>query len=269
MSRLFINLSQRLGSASRPWADYNLQRWGPGRELAAHEHEYFQIIHVLDGTLAVDWGGGPTDVGPGQVHLLPPGFAHQLRTRGGQRQFGLNCTPAPDERGILAALQRTFPNPTVLPADFPAVTEQLLSAPLDPTPVAALQRLQSLDQYALSLVTIAARPSGDRREHDLLDELRRRRAEPITVDDIARSLQTSRATLQRFCRRHFGAGVAHLHERLRLEHAAHLLLTSEHSITAVAQACGYPDLFPFSRAFHRVYGCAPTAYRKHNRGRDG
>ena len=43
---------------------------------------------------------------------------------------------------------------------------------------------------------------------------------PLTVEETASALFMSRASLQRFCKRTFGIGTAHLWERLRLEHAA-------------------------------------------------
>lgn len=50
-------------------------------------------------------------------------------------------------------------------------------------------------------------------------------------------------------------------ERLRLEHAAGLLLTTRASVLEIALAAGFKSHEVFVRAFRRCFGCAPTRYR--------
>ncbi len=49
--------------------------------------------------------------------------------------------------------------------------------------------------------------------------------------------------------------------KLRMEHAAHLLRTTEKSIKEIAVLSGYDDYFYFCRVFREAYGCTPTQYR--------
>jgi AraC-like DNA-binding protein len=50
-------------------------------------------------------------------------------------------------------------------------------------------------------------------------------------------------------------------EGKRVERAARLLLESAKPIADIARDCGYEDPFHFSRAFRRVMGLSPRAYR--------
>lgn len=46
----------------------------------------------------------------------------------------------------------------------------------------------------------------------------------------------------------------------RLEYAQSLIRT-EHSFTSIAVQCGFADLFSFSKAFKKMYGISPSAYK--------
>lgn len=49
--------------------------------------------------------------------------------------------------------------------------------------------------------------------------------------------------------------------RLRIEHAARLLLESERPVAQLARECGYPESRAFITAFRRRYGQPPGAFR--------
>ena len=57
------------------------------------------------------------------------------------------------------------------------------------------------------------------------------------------------------------APAAHV-TRLRLEHAANLLLATREKVETIARVVGYKNAFAFSTAFHRVIGCAPHRFRE-------
>jgi AraC-like DNA-binding protein/quercetin dioxygenase-like cupin family protein len=53
----------------------------------------------------------------------------------------------------------------------------------------------------------------------------------------------------------------------RVEHAKHLLIETDRSIIAVSFECGFEDISSFYRAFSRVEGLSPNAWRKKERDR--
>jgi AraC-like DNA-binding protein len=54
---------------------------------------------------------------------------------------------------------------------------------------------------------------------------------------------------------------------LRMQHAAHLLATTEEKIEAIAREVGYQNPFAFSNTFKRMTGLRPSDFRSRKRGR--
>jgi AraC-like DNA-binding protein len=96
------------------------------------------------------------------------------------------------------------------------------------------------------------------RAKDLADA---RYFEPLGVDDLAGAAGLSRAHFSRQFRRAFGESPhAYLLTR-RLERAAALLRTSDHSVAEVCFSVGLQSVGSFTTSFTRTYGVSPTAYR--------
>ncbi|MBN1672093.1 MAG: helix-turn-helix transcriptional regulator [Kiritimatiellae bacterium] len=266
MTQIFGNLTHNTKVGCPPWETFCLLSRAGGFFMAAHAHSYLQLIHVLDGEFEVEFGSGWILLRKGDVHLLPAGCSHALRSRNGYAQFGLNFSAAPDERGLLAALTGVFAQPAVFRMPF----REAWGVGLEPPAVRRsqsewLRMLNALDDYSVALLETRGAHSRDSRTQRLLDYLGENLHRSVSVDEAARALHHGRATLQRLCRRHFQCGLAHLHERLRLDRAADRLLRTDASISECAFACGYADVYHFSRAFKRVNGVSPRAYRRAQR----
>jgi AraC-like DNA-binding protein len=96
------------------------------------------------------------------------------------------------------------------------------------------------------------------RAKDLVDA---RYAEPLDVDDLARAAGLSRAHFSREFRRVFGESPhAYLLTR-RLERAAAMLRTTDHSVAEICFSVGLQSVGSFTTSFTRTYGMSPTAYR--------
>ena len=96
-------------------------------------------------------------------------------------------------------------------------------------------------------------------------ERRLRAAEADAMQEDAQAL-AERAYLSRFhfgrvFRRFVGEAPGEMERRLRLERAAHALLSTGQDVTGIAFDAGYDSLEGFSRAFRRAYGLAPSRYR--------
>jgi AraC-like DNA-binding protein len=96
------------------------------------------------------------------------------------------------------------------------------------------------------------------RAKDLADA---RYFEPLGVGDLASAAGVSRAHFSREFRRAFGETPhAYLLTR-RLERAAALLRTTDHSVAEVCFSVGLRSVGSFTSSFTRSYGVSPTKYR--------
>jgi AraC-like DNA-binding protein len=260
------DLTNRLSALPSPWSDANLARWEPGRSMERHRHDFLQVIHVVEGVLEIDWGAGWVAVGPGQVHVLPPGHHHALRSPRGQAQFGLNAARRDDGRGLLAALCEVVRAPVVIDGRGLPVDAVRAAATAWPRHRQAHLAV-AVDSYALALLDRLA-PAPEPVAQRLYAWLHEHQCGPIAVPVVARRLGTTRVTLQRACHVAFGCGVSALHERMRIAAASEVLLAGA-DVAAAAAAVGYSDPTAFTRAFRRVHGLPPTRWRNERRARLG
>ena len=243
-----------------PYGDLNFHRWEPGRAMELHGHAFLQAIQVLEGMLEVDWGDGWRRLGPGAVHLLPAGARHRLRSAG-HLQFGLNFQAEDDARGLLAWLRTACVRPLVLACPAPpGCLEALRAIESVDAPGDRLAAAAELDRWCLALA--AALRGRDAAGSRLLAALRLCLDRPLRVPEIARRLGLSRIGVQRLAQRSHATGVAHLHERLRLERAAQLLAGSDLAAAAIAVRCGFRDGAHLARRFRARYGAPPAAWRR-------
>src|SRR3954449_8849161 len=85
--------------------------------------------------------------------------------------------------------------------------------------------------------------------------------EPLDVGDMAAAAGLSRAHFSREFRRTFGESPhAYLLTR-RLERAAALLRTTDHSVAEICLSVGLTSIGSFTTSFSRMFGKSPTAYR--------
>ncbi len=96
------------------------------------------------------------------------------------------------------------------------------------------------------------------RAKDLADA---RYAEPLDVNDLAAAAGLSRAHFSREFRRAFGESPHAYVLTRRLERAAALLRTTDHSVAEICFSVGLSSLGSFTTSFKRTYGVTPTAYR--------
>lgn len=89
--------------------------------------------------------------------------------------------------------------------------------------------------------------------------------EKITVSDAAAMCYYSNSHFMKYFKQYMGLSFTEYLNDYRMLQAGHLLLSSEDSVTSVAQSCGFDNISYFNRLFRQKYGQAPGAYRKHRR----
>ena len=85
---------------------------------------------------------------------------------------------------------------------------------------------------------------------------------PIRTEELARRIGWSSAYFARAFKRCYGMTPTAFMNRLRMEHAAQLLLRESFSVKEIADKLGYDNEHYFSRLFKQVKGLSATEYRR-------
>lgn len=121
----------------------------------------------------------------------------------------------------------------------------------------------TLADAAASFLVIDSRPAqssyaviGHMSAHDELvtafeRHVRTHLAEPANIDQVARAIGSSRRTLERRVRTAVGMSPLALIQRLRIEHARHLLATTDRSTDEIARTVGYQSASTLSTLLRR------------------
>lgn len=82
----------------------------------------------------------------------------------------------------------------------------------------------------------------------------------IRISDLAQYINIDRVYLYSLFRKQVGISPKEYLTNYRMEIAAKLLVQRNLTVKEVAAACGYVDIYSFTKAFKKHYGCAPGQY---------
>lgn len=94
-----------------------------------------------------------------------------------------------------------------------------------------------------------------------IDHARAHFTESLRVDDLARVAGMSVAQFERAITKALGVTPKQFLQRLRVDHAALLLATTDLGIAEIASICGYYDQSQCTRIFRTATGLTPGVYR--------
>lgn len=86
-------------------------------------------------------------------------------------------------------------------------------------------------------------------------------AERLSSDELAEMAGLSVSHFERRFRHAFGSSPRQYLVRIRVEHAARMLLETDKTVSEVAHECGFYDHAHFSRSFRRIMQSSPSEYR--------
>ncbi len=86
----------------------------------------------------------------------------------------------------------------------------------------------------------------------------------LEMDSILGLVPLSRRSIETKFRKEMGTTIYQYILKNRVEHLAHLLLTSDRPVFEIADEVGFGDNGNFSRIFRKMKGCSPLEYRQKN-----
>jgi AraC-like DNA-binding protein/mannose-6-phosphate isomerase-like protein (cupin superfamily) len=86
----------------------------------------------------------------------------------------------------------------------------------------------------------------------------------LKLSDLAEKFPYSESHLRLLFRKRMGMSLGTYIQKVKMNRARSLLVSSGLNVSQVAQSCGYDSLYSFSRAFKKTTGLSPLAYKKVN-----
>lgn len=245
-----------------------VRRWrhdGPTVAYPGSGHPAFELAFVEAGQLRYRIGAQSLELGPKDVVAVPVQVEHQTTLTSGARARSVWIG-----EGAIAELSATlgqrlspepglFPDPRRLRALLELLTSDVEADPSGPG--AAVAREGLLDAVLVEL--FRGRGGGPAIGKDpavlaAIARMERDYAEPLSLEDLARTARISRFELSRRFKRVAGTSPYQYLLKVRVHRAAELLRGGQHNVTAAALSVGFTDLGRFARTFRRITGVAPS-----------
>jgi AraC-like DNA-binding protein len=247
--------------------------WMPPSEVCV-------IVAPLLGGCVVDRGYRRIAMGPGRVIIIPPGMRHRARDDGSpelvQDWVRIRCTVF----ATIDLFSLLSPPPTLDGEDAAEVGRLIaeLNAAAAHAQRLDLRAIAAREACGMNLIRMILdrseiTPRLDerlvalQRVQPVLALIEERLEERLDRRALARAAGLSGSRLQAVFTAATGLSPYAFLARQRLRRAQDLLLGSDLSVQAVAEAVGYRDPFHFSRSFKQAFGSSPREYRI--RVRDG
>lgn len=247
---------------AEPYASIQVFKRAFDWKMAEHDHAYYQLIFVISGTMRVIVGQEVWNVGPGQVHVLPPHMAHALESCG-YVQLGVDIHAESPVRGLASLLADYVPQPAVIdcPEVLPDIEELIDKCALG-NRISVARVVALLDTVVIKCLEAHTRTGTERFDAKLSHYVNAHLAEKFTLEEVAKAFHMSVPHLGRLARKHFNSSVIELRNQRRLALSKTLLISTQLPIAAIAERVGYPDPAHFSNFFRKRMRMAPSRYRQ-------
>lgn len=121
------------------------------------------------------------------------------------------------------------------------------------------------DTQAVQLTSLSPVIQSHQRLDKALRYIQANFTQAIEINDVASAVYCSPSTLKRDFRLQMGIPFSRYLNGLRVQHACHLLLTTDLALSHIAERCGFGSRRQFFRSFSQIRQTTPQGYRKQGR----
>jgi AraC-like DNA-binding protein len=255
--------------------DFGEHRRAPGSQEEGHQHRYWELGYVADGTSELSVAGGRRfHLSAGSIWSVSAGTEHWLRQGAEARHrhlcLGLHF-PAIIARHSEWNLRGFFREVVVLHEvyQFEQLFTRIVTEGVTPSHYQAAALRLGVDALLLEIVRTGT--DGDRKAVSAvmhpavsraLSLLQTRFRENWSLEQLASESGMSRSRLAQLFRRQVGSSIHKVLNKIRVDHAQTLLKESNLSIGEIAQDCGFATSQHFARIFRQQAGSTAAEYRR-------
>ena len=237
----------------------------PDYEIAREDFPYFGMEIVVEGEGEVTLDGKPYPLSSGTVFVYGPGVSHHIKTdcQNVLRKYFIDFVGTDASKLLKAAdLDDRVPIRIGVIHELISVMEMIIQESVHDSKVARDISQTLLRLLLLKVEKLHHSDGGDRSKafetfHRVRHYIELNCLSVNTIEEIARQCEVTPVYLSRLFNRFSECGAYQYLLRLKMNHAAGLLLNESMLVRDVAEQLGFTDPFQFSRAFKRVYGVPP------------
>lgn len=266
------------GTEQFPMQYYYVDASHPQYVMPLHWHREFEVLRVIEGSLALYLNNEMTVLYEGDVAFIPSGVLH----RGDPVDCAYDCAVfdlsvcggyKTEVAGEL--LRKIISGDVELPHFYPeanADAKKLLDT------ARSKEKLYELHFSALATALIYAlcrsceieKVSSDSKRTAkknavmalLVDKIEREYTHKITLSDLSEIAQINEKYLCRFFREFTGQTPIDYVNRLRIDRACYEMSVNKLNVTEAVYECGFNEISYFSKIFKKYKGMTPGEYRK-------
>ncbi len=277
---MIYNELKRHGTEDFPFELYRVSKLHPKYEMAFHWHSHLEIIRVLKGELALTVDNRLHELKAGEVAFLNSESVHGATPKeceyeclvfslGFLKTGNASCDEFIDN--LLAHEKVLYERPR--DSVIVALVHKIFDAMERPSTGANFQvmgRIYELlgeilikGEYTSQLPSLGYRDEKKAvKLKTVLKYIREQFSRNITLDEIANVSGFSCKYFCKFFKEMTGSTPVNYLVTYRIERSARMLLSTDLSVTQIAEACGFNDLSYFIKTFKKFYQLSPTDYRK-------
>jgi AraC family transcriptional regulator len=234
------------------------------RKLPSHAHELPFFAVLMEGLYGERYGKEDRQFRPFTLHFRPAGVPHQDEVGPpGVRFFEIEIRPRWRERLADCSAALDVAHDDCKGGELLWLAMKLFRE----LHGAASADDLSVESLLAELMVAAARMPRDGNVGKpawlgrIIDKLAVEYAERLTLDDLSHEAGVHPVHLSRVFRKCVGEGIGEHVHRLRVRAACEQMRVRETSISEISLANGFADQSHFTRAFRRVVGMTPMAFR--------
>jgi AraC-like DNA-binding protein len=251
-----------------------------GPVFPPHRHDFTELVVVYAGAGVHSMAGEERRIGPGEVLLIPRGLEHTYTDTGELSYVNvifdagfLLDEPLVEEVSLEPSDRREHAGPPE-PFRLSAIglrealamvnrMDQELYRKEEGYELAARAAFHLLWVYLARAQSWGEPDEGSSvaRVRRLVERVSRNSSQALSVGDMAEEARTSERNFRREFKRVTGEAPVAYVNRLRIEEACALLSSTDKTVTQIAGLVGFEDPAYFTRAFKRVLGMSPKAFR--------
>lgn len=245
-------------------------------EMKRREHDDYILMYCAEGKGRVDFDSQLHQIGAGDVFILPPKQAHAYRAdtedpwtlywchfQGRNAQAFFNYIYLHAEQPLVCRIGDI---------DFLYWFKELMLVARETQNLENLIHGSNLLRQLLTRIERQNRKqcqSQSRLKHEVSlsipkvqEFMRAHLNKPVTLEQLAKMCRCSKFHFSRQYHELTGKSPLKHFNEMKMEHACFLLEQTSFSVSEIGQQLGYDDALYFSRVFRKVYGLAPSVYRK-------